>query len=65
MSEVRRRGRPPKQDDESTAYVRVRCLWPNVWTSAGKLMKGEEAEIPADEAAALDARDAIKVVRPE
>jgi len=43
--------------------VRVRCLTRNIWTSAGKLMKGEEAEIPADEAEDLDAKDIVKIVR--
>ena len=55
--------RPKKDDTAVSAAVIVRCLWPNVWTSEGKLLKGEEAILPADEAAALDAKDAIKIVR--
>jgi len=48
-------GRPPIK-------VKVRCLWPNVWTSEGKLRKGDEAEIPRDEAKAMDEMDAVKIV---
>ena len=49
-------GRPPLK-------VPVRCLWPNVWTSAGKLYRGDEAEVTTAEAEALDAADAVKIVR--
>lgn len=41
----------------------VRVLWPNVGTSRGKCFKGEEVELPTEEAKYLDGLDAIKIVR--
>lgn len=35
------------------ADVKVTCVAANVWTSAGKLFKGDEASLPADEVKAL------------
>lgn len=40
----------------------VRCLWPNVWTSRGRMAKGDEKVLLALEAAQLDAMDAVKIV---
>ena len=66
-------GRPRKQAEPTYevsltpprwAPVKVRVLWPNVWTSLGKFYQGDEVELtdPA-EIALLDARDQIKIVR--
>ena len=55
--------RPRKEPEPEAALVTVRCLWPNIWTSGGKLLRGETATIPAGEAEALDRRDAVKIVR--
>jgi hypothetical protein len=50
----KRRGRPPKvAPPDPPKTVRVRCTEKNVWTSYGKLFPGDEAEVPAAEAAAL------------
>lgn len=57
-------GRPRKNPEPMPKVARVRCLWPNVWTSRGKLLKGTEIDLPADEAEMLDTKDAIKIVRP-
>lgn len=40
------------------ANVKVTCAAPNVWTSAGKLLKGDKASLPADEVKSLG--DAVK-----
>lgn len=45
-------GRPVNQD--------VVCTWPNVWTSKGKLVKGDTANLPAAEAEALIKSGAVK-----
>jgi len=64
-------GRPKKTAEavapEKVAPLRVnvRGLWPNIWTSAGKLFRGDTANIPADEAEKLDSMDAVKILRAE
>lgn len=50
MTEPKRRGRPPKA---VPTQVLVRCTEKNVWTSAGKLEKGDTAHVSAEEAAIL------------
>ena len=40
--------------------VSARVLWPNVWSSEGKHMKGETYKFTREDFDALDAIDAIK-----
>lgn len=41
--------------------MQVKCKWPNVWTSAGKLLAGEaSADLPEDEAKDLIALGAVE-----
>lgn len=54
--EPKRRGRPPKVAPPAPAYVRVRCILKNIWTSRGKLFEGDEAVIPAAEVSTLRGR---------
>jgi len=60
-------GRPKKKTEavQTPLRVNVRALWPNIWTSAGKLFRGDTANIPADEAERLDSMDAVKILRAE
>lgn len=39
--------------------VVAECLWPNVWTSRGKMLRGQTLSIPADEFKALFAKRAV------
>ena len=39
--------------------VVAECLWPNVWTSRGKMLRGQTLSIPADEFKALDGLDGL------
>jgi hypothetical protein len=52
--EPKRRGRPPKVAPPT--HVRVRCIFANIMTSAGKLREGDEAVIPAAEVPTLRGR---------
>lgn len=36
--------------------VTVECIVANVWTSAGKLLRGDVAEVPASELPALEGK---------
>jgi hypothetical protein len=54
--EAKRRGRPPKVAPPAPANVRVRCIYANIMTSAGKLREGDEAVIPAAEVPTLRGR---------
>jgi hypothetical protein len=54
--EAKRRGRPPKVAPPAPAYVRVRCIHKNIWTTLGKLSEGDEAVIPAAEVPTLRGR---------
>lgn len=49
---------PSKKTDE---IVEVECVAGNVWTSNGKLTKGEKDIVPADEAKSLG--KAVKVLK--
>jgi hypothetical protein len=49
-------------EDPLVAEMTVRCLWANVWTSRGRMAKGDEKVLLALEAAQLDAMDAVKIV---
>ncbi len=40
--------------------AKVECTWPNVWTSEGKIAKGDKLELPKDEADALKKAGAVK-----
>lgn len=54
------------EENNETAEIKdrtVECVWSNVWTSKGKLLKGETAEVPADEAEALKSQGSVKVKR--
>lgn len=42
--------------DVSDELVTVECIVHNVWTSAGKLLRGDIAEIPASELPLLDGK---------
>ena len=54
QSEAPRLGRPP--------FIACRVLIPNLWTSKGKFLKGEEVSLPASEAVEMDAADKVKLV---
>ena len=41
----------------------VECLVPNVWTSKGKLSKGEKANLDLKEADFLAKRKQVKIVK--
>ncbi len=50
----KRRGRPPKVEPvEAPETVEIICSVPNVWTSEGKILRGEAVTLPIDEARAL------------
>jgi hypothetical protein len=52
----KRRGRPPKATVEPVAApetVEIICSAPNVWTSEGKILRGDAITLPIDEARAL------------
>lgn len=49
----------PRKQPEPAADVVVECLWPNVWTSRGKMLRGETKSIPADEYKALFGKRAV------
>lgn len=56
----KRRGRPPKATVEAAPVaaaapetVEIICSVPNVWTSEGKILRGEAVTLPIDEARAL------------
>ena len=54
--EPKRRGRPPKATVEPVAApetVEIICSVPNVWTSEGKILRGDAITLPIDEARAL------------
>ena len=40
--------------------VSVQCIVPNVWTSVGKMLKGDVVELPIDEAMFLIERKQVK-----
>ena len=45
--------------------TKARVLWPNVHTSQGKFLKGDEiTDLPAEELKDLDNKDAVKIVKP-
>ena len=48
----KKKGRP--------AHVKVTCVVPNVWTSKGKLLKGETETVPPAEADALKEKGQVK-----
>ncbi len=54
-----RKAAPVASQDVPDDLVTVECIVPNVWTSKGKLLRGDIAEIPADELPAL--RDKVIV----
>lgn len=43
-----------------TANITVRCVWANVWTTKGKLLKGDTASLSPSEADALIAQGSCK-----
>jgi hypothetical protein len=52
--EPKRRGRPPKAAVEAAPEtVEIICSVPNVWTSEGKILRGDAITLPIDEARAL------------
>lgn len=55
--EPKRRGRPPKATEEAAPVapetVEIICSVPNVWTSEGKILRGDAITLPIDEARAL------------
>lgn len=51
--------RPMKFEPGQRAIVR--CLWDNVWTTEGKIRKGEETNLTPEEAQRLDDMDAVKI----
>lgn len=55
--------RPRKTVDENPAPVRCRVIIHNLWTSKGKFYQGQEVDLPPDEAALMDTKDQIKIVR--
>lgn len=40
--------------------MKVECLWPNIWTSKGRMICGETMDLPKDEAVSLG--DAVKII---
>ena len=59
------RGRPPKESAPVVEMATVRCTINNLWTSQGKVLRGEEITIPMEEAAAYDDADKVKFGRPK
>ena len=56
----KKRGRPRKE--ALVERISAKVLWPNVWSSKGKHMKGDVVELTASDFALLDEKDAIKRV---
>lgn len=54
-----RKAAPAASEDVSEDMVTVECIIANVWTSAGKLLRGDIAEIPASELPMLDGKVAV------
>lgn len=48
-----RKAVPVASEGVSEDMVTVECIVANVWTSAGKLLRGDVAEVPASELSAL------------
>lgn len=51
-----RKAAPVASQDVPDDLVTVECIVHNVWTSAGKLFRGDIAEIPASELPLLDGK---------
>ena len=47
-------------DAKKKTSAKVTCAVANVWTSQGKLLEGDKAELPKDEADALKKMGAVK-----
>lgn len=48
----KKRGRP--------ANTTVKCVWPHVWTSKGRIEEGDEISLPAKEASDLQQQGSCK-----